>query len=309
MARRIACVFGGSGFIGRHLVLRLVAQGWTVRVGVKDPESAAFLKPMGTAGQVIPIAADITEPATIAPLVADAEAVVNLVGILFERGRRTFQRVHVEGAQNVARSAAAAGVDRLIHLSAIGASRDSEAAYARSKAVGEEAVAEAFPGAAILRPSVVFGPEDQFFNKFAEMARIAPALPVFPTRFQPVYVGDVADAVIHALGNPQTAGKIYELGGPRVMSFKDIMAFVLQHTRRRRFLVPVPLMLAALEASVLQYLPTPPLTPDQVKLLATDNVVAASAATLADLGIEPTAVEAVVPSYLKRFRDSAHQAD
>jgi uncharacterized protein YbjT (DUF2867 family) len=308
MTRRVATVFGGSGFVGRHIVKRLAAQGWIVRVGVRDPEGAAFLKPMGEAGQIVPVRADITDADTVAPLVANATAVINLVGILFERGRRTFQRVHVDGAETVARAARAAGVECFVHMSAIGASLDSTAHYARTKAEGERAVAAAFEGASIHRPSVIFGPEDNFFNQFAGMARFAPALPVFPTRFQPVYVGDVADAFLKTINDASTRGKTYELGGPRVMSFREILQLVLQETRRKRLLIPVPLTLGSLQATLLEILPKPPLTRDQVRLMETDNVVAAGALTLHDLGIEATPVEAIVPGYLSRYRNSAEQS-
>ncbi len=305
MPRRVIAVFGGSGFVGRHLVRRLAAAGWIIRVGVRDPEAAAFLKPMGDVAQIVPVGADINRPATVAPLVAGADAVVNLVGILYEKGERTFQRVHVDGAANVARAAAEAGASRCVHMSALGADPHAEAAYARTKAAGEQAVLAAFPAAGVVRPSVVFGPEDNFFNQFARIARFSPVLPVFETRFQPVWVGDVADAMMQLLADPATDGKTYELGGPRVVSFREIMEIVMRETGRRRLLVPLPLNVARIEAAVMELLPTPPLTRDQVKLLARDNVVSPGALTLADLGISPTAIEAVVPAYLRDFRPPA----
>lgn len=307
MAERVITVFGGSGFIGRHLIRRLAAAGWIVRAGVRDVEAAAFLKPMGEAGQIVPLACDITQAETVARAVDGAEAAVNLVGILYERGQRTFQRVHVEGAANVAKAARAAGVCRLIHVSAIGADPDSPAEYGRTKAAGEEAVRAAFPEATVLRPSVVFGPEDDFFNRFASLARVLPALPVFDVRFQPVYVGDVADAIVAALADPSTAGKTYELGGPRPIAFRELMQIVLRETGRSRWLLPLPLAVAEIEAIFLELLPTPPLTRDQVKLLGRDNVVTPGALTLADLGITPTAIEAIVPTYLRRFRPPGAQ--
>jgi NADH dehydrogenase len=273
-----------------------------VRVAVRDPVGAAFLQPLGDAGQIVPVAADVTKPATVEAAVRDADAVINLVGILYERGRRTFQRVHVDGAGNVARAAAAAGAKRLVQLSAIGADADSPAAYGRTKMAGEKAVKGAFPGATIVRPSVVFGPEDDFFNRFASMARFLPALPVFATSFQPVYVGDVADAVNKIIDDPATAGLTYELGGPRVIGFRELMELVLSETRRRRLLLPIPLAIAEIEAWFLEKLPVPPLTRDQVKLLESDNVVSAKALTFKDLGIEPTAVEAILPTYLHQYR-------
>ncbi len=325
MADRSVTVFGGAGFIGRYLVKRLAAKGDRVRVALRHPDRAAFLKPMGEVGQIVPVQANIRDDRSVAAAVAGADAVVNLVGILFERGRQTFDAVHREGAARTARAAAEAGAGRFVQMSALGASPNASSAYARSKAAGEVAAAEAFPGAVIVRPSVVFGPEDDFFNRFASLARFTPVLPVFGawpprlhlsgpggpriamfagggTRFQPVYVGDVAEAFSRILDDPATAGQAYELGGPRVYSFKELMELMLVEIRRRRLLVPLPFWVAALQAAVLQWLPVPPLTPDQVRLLRYDNVVHREALKLEDLGIAPTAVEVVVPSYLDRYR-------
>ena len=306
MERRVVTVFGGSGFIGRCLVQKLAAEGWIVRVAVRRPGPAAFLRMFGDPGQVVPVAADVADRPSVASAVAGAEAVINLVGILFSSGRRfTFQKVHVEGAANVAQAAREAGVARLVHMSAIGADPDSPAEYARTKAGGEQAVLQTFPGASIVRPSIVFGPEDAFFNKFAGMTRISPILPVFETKFQPVYVGDVADAFLRILADPSTSGKTYELGGPRVVSFRECMELMLREIRRDRMLLPLPLGLAEVQGWFLEKLPTPPLTRDQVKLLSRDNVVSPGALTLNDLGIEPTDLEAVLPTYLDRFRPQA----
>jgi NADH dehydrogenase len=307
MDRRVATVFGGSGFIGRHLVNRLAVDGWVVRVPTRDPEAALFLKTFGDPGQVNPVAVDVTARDMVDAAVTDADVVINLVGILYERGRRTFQRMHVDVAKNAAEAAKAAGAKRLVHISAIGASTDSEAAYARTKAAGEAAVMGAFPGASIVRPSVVFGPEDDFFNRFASMARFLPVLPVFDTAFQPVYVVDVAEAVAAILDRPDTAGKTYELGGPRVISFREVMELVLSETDRRRVLLPMPLSVASIEALFLELLPVPPLTRDQVKLLKVPNVVSADALTFKDLAIEPTAVEAILPTYMRQYRPNARQ--
>jgi NADH dehydrogenase len=307
MERRIVTVFGGSGFVGRYVVRRMATDNWIVRVAVRDPEKAQFLKVAGDPGQVVPLAAEVTDAASVARATDGVGAVVNLVGILYERGRRTFQRIHVEGAANVARAAHAAGVERLVQMSAIGADADSPAAYGRTKAAGEQAAAEAFAGATVLRPSVVFGPEDDFLNRFAQMARIMPVLPVFPTRFQPVWVGDVAEAVARVFADPTTAGNTYELGGPQVMSFEELMRLMLREIHRRRWLLPLPLGLAEVQAWFLEKLPVPPLTRDQLKLLERDNVVAAGALTLADLGITPTAMEAVLPTYLSRYRPQVKQ--
>jgi NADH dehydrogenase len=332
MARRIVTVFGGSGFIGRHVVKRLAAAGATVRVAVRDTEAALFLKPMGDVGQIVLVPCDATDPALAARALEGADGAVNLVGILSEWGRRTFRRFHVEAAANVARAAAAAGVKSLVHVSALGADKDSPAAYARTKAEGEAAVRAAFPGAVILRPSVVFGPEDDFFNRFARLALMSPALPIFGcptwpkvtlfpegdliridpygaggTRFQPVYVGDVAEAVTRSLDDPATAGRTYELGGPRVYSFKGIMDLLLAQIGRRRLIVPLPFALARVQAWFLEKWPQPLLTRDQVRLLEKDNVVSPGAAGLEELGIAPTAAEAILPTYLGRYRPRLRQ--
>lgn len=302
MERRVVTVFGGSGFIGRHLVRRLAADGCIVRVLVRNPERAAFLKMYGEPGQIVPMYGDVADAASVAGAATESFAVINLVGILYEKGRRNFQRIHVEGAANVARASADAGADRLVHMSAIGADPASPAEYGRTKAAGERAVRAAFPRATIIRPSVVFGPEDDFFNRFASLARFSPALPVFKTRFQPVYVGDVADAFMAVLADPETAGKVYELGGPRVIGFRELMQIMLREIGRKRALVPLPLSIAQLEAVFLEMLPVPPLTRDQVKLLGRDNIVDPGALSFKDLGIQPTGVEAVLPTYLSRFR-------
>ncbi|MFN3076303.1 MAG: complex I NDUFA9 subunit family protein [Alphaproteobacteria bacterium] len=305
-------VFGGSGFVGRHLVRRLAAAGAVVRVAVRDPEAASFLMPMGDVGQVTPRLATITDDASVRKAVEGADQVVNLVGILYERGARTFQAMHVDAAARVARACAAAGGKRLAHVSALGADAQSPSAYARSKADGEKEVLAAFPQATILRPSVIFGPEDDFFNRFATLARISPVLPVFTddllraagSKFQPVYVGDVAEAILKTLNEEggKHAGKTYELGGPRVYTLREIMELVLATVRRRRAIVPMPFWLGRLQASVLQFLPKPPLTPDQVVLLAKDNVLTGTYPGLTELGITPETAEVILPLYLSRYR-------
>ncbi len=305
MTRGLITVFGGSGFLGRYVVSRLAKQGWTIRVAVRRPSAAMFLKPLGDVGQITPIRAPIQDPMAIREAVQGARAAVNLVGILYEKGERSFAAVHARGAHSIASAAAEAGVERLLHVSAIGAELHAEAEYARSKGAGEAAVKTAFPTATILRPSVVFGPEDDFFNRFAVMARLSPALPLIGgghTKFQPVYVGDVAQAVAKCLVNSATAGKTYELGGPRVYSFKDLMELLLAEIGRKRLLVPLPFALAELQAAALELLPVPPLTRDQVKLLRRENVVSPGALTLSDLGIAPTAAESILPMYLDRYR-------
>lgn len=303
-ARRVT-VFGGSGFVGRHVVRRLAARGDVVRVAVRDPVAAAFLKPMGNVGQVVPMRVDIADAGAVAEALRGADAAINLVGILRETGRQRFDAVQGEGAERLAAAARAAGVARFVQVSAIGADAASDSAYARSKAAGEAGVRRHYPDAPILRPSVVFGPEDDFFNRFAQLAQLAPAVPLVGgghTRFQPVYVGDVADAVLRVLDSPEASGRIYELGGPRTMTFREVIEFVLAQTGRRPALVNLPFGVASILAAIMEKLPAPQLTRDQVRLLRRDNVVSEGAPGLRELGIEPTPVEAVVPGYLEIYR-------
>jgi uncharacterized protein YbjT (DUF2867 family) len=302
--RRVAAVFGGSGFIGRYVVKRLAQQGYVVRVAVRDPEAALFLKPMGAVGQIVPLYASVASEGAVHRSVAGAEVVVNLVGALTESRTASFQAVHTEGSERIARMAAANGVSRLIQISAIGADPDSPSRYASTKGKAEQAVLAAFPNTTILRPSLVFGPEDKFFNRFAEIGRLAPCMPVISgdTRMQPVYVCDVADAVMAALASSATQGKTYELGGPRVWTFREILAYILKQIRRDKKLLDIPMGIARLQASILQYVPGKPLTPDQLLMLSKDNVVSPGALGLADLGISPTPVELIVPAYLSRYQ-------
>jgi NADH dehydrogenase len=302
--RNVATVFGGSGFIGRNVVQRLARQGYVIRAAVRDTEAAIVLKPMGAVGQVVPLRAPVSNPDAVARAVEGARVVVNLVGILAERRPGDFHRVMGEGAGNVARAAAAAGAAALVHVSAIGADPASPSLYGRAKAEGEASVRAAFPAATVLRPSVVFGPEDQFFNRIAGMARMLPVVPVIAggTRLQPVYVGDVADAVMAALALPAASGKTFELGGPQVFTFRELLEWVLVAIRRHRRLIEVPPGLARLQAGLLERVPGKPLTRDQLLMLSRDNVVAAGVPGLADLGIVPTPVDLVVPGYLRRFR-------
>jgi uncharacterized protein YbjT (DUF2867 family) len=302
--RRVATVFGGSGFIGRYVVKRLAQQGYIVRVAVRDPEAALFLKPMGAVGQVVPLYASVTNEPTVHRAIAGADAVINLVGVLAESAKASFQAVHADGAERIARIAAATGADRLVQISAIGADPNSPSRYGATKAQGEQAVLTAFPGATILRPSLVFGLEDKFFNRFAEIGRLLPFMPVIAgeTKMQPVYVCDVADAVMAALVQPDAQGKVFELGGPRVWTFREILAFILKQTRRSRKLIDIPIGVARFQASVLQHVPGKPLTPDQLLMLEKDNVVSPGALGLTDLGITPTPVELIVPAYLARFQ-------
>src|SRR5271163_5207316 len=305
MRSRRTAVLGGSGFIGRYVVKRLAARGDVVPVGCRNAEGAKFLRPMGDVGQVEPLSVAVDDEVVLPAFLAGSGALVNCVGILRESGSQTFERAHHTGPAALARIARDAGVERFVHISAIGAELRSASAYARTKAAGEAAVRDAFPTVTILRPSVVFGPEDQFFNRFAAMATISPVLPLIgggKTRFQPVYVGDVADAVLKCLDDPTTAGRTYELGGPKVYTFRELIELMLGEIRRKRLLVDLPFGLAAIQARLMSLLPNPPLTPDQVELLKRDNVVSSGALTLAALGITPTAVEGVLPSYLDRFR-------
>ncbi|MDA1090906.1 MAG: complex I NDUFA9 subunit family protein [Proteobacteria bacterium] len=332
MERRVFTVFGGSGFLGRHLVQRLAASGAHVRVCVRDIEAASFVKVFGDAGQIVPWSADITKPDQVAAAVDGADVVINLVGILFEGFGRTFQGIHVDGAGHVA-AAAKAAAERLIHVSAIGADAHSPALYGRTKAAGEVAVLSAFPEATIVRPSIVFGPEDNFFNLFAGLARLTWVMPVFGcplepefklfpkngfieidlygdggTRLQPVFVGDVAEAIMTIVRQPKAAGMTYELGGPTVYSFKEVIDLLLEITNRKRFLAPIPFGLAKFAAWFLEFWPKPILTRDQVDLLKRDNVVTGDKPGFQELGIAPVAAEAVLPTYLHRFRVPARQA-
>lgn len=301
MSFRQVTVFGGSGFLGRYVVQRLARSGARVAVAVRHTDAADFVRIFGAVGQVMPVPCDVTIPESVAAALNGSEAAVNLVGILQESGRRQrFDGVHHKGAQVVATAARDAGLKRLVHVSAIGADPKSPSTYARTKGLGEEAVRAAFPEATILRPSIVFGPEDDFFNRFARLARIAPALPLFgcgKTRFQPVYVADVADAVMAVLDDKTARGRTYELGGPEVMSFERILKTILAETNRRRCLIRLPFWVADVVGTL-----TPMLTRDQARLLRLDNVAAAGVPGLKELGVAPTALELVLPTYLDKYR-------
>jgi uncharacterized protein YbjT (DUF2867 family) len=305
MRSRRTAVLGGSGFIGRYIVKRLAARGDVIAVGCRNAEEAKFLKPMGDVGQIVPLNMAIGDERLLPAFLAGNDALVNCVGILRERGPQTFELVHHTGPARLARLAREAGIRRLVHLSAIGADSRSPSAYARTKAAGEQALRDAFPTVTILRPSVVFGPEDQFFNRFAAMAMVSPVLPLIgggETRFQPVYVGDVADAVVRCLEDPTTASRVYELGGPKTYMMRELFELLLDEIHRKRWFIDIPFGLAAGQARLMSVLPNPPLTPDQVELLKRDNVVSSGAMTLASLGISPTPAEIILPSYLERFR-------
>jgi NADH dehydrogenase len=309
---RLVTVFGGSGFVGRHTVRALAKRGWRIRAAVRRPDLAGHLQPMGNVGQIQAVQANLRYPVSVARAVAGADAAVNAVGILAPVGHQTFEEVHVEGAHAVAVACREAGVKTLVHLSAIGADAGSSSSYAASKAKGEAHVLEAMPSAVILRPSVIFGPEDELFNRFAAMARRSPALPAVgggTTRFQPVYVADVASAVAAVLEGAAKGGTVYELGGPEIVSLREILERVASYTGRNAKPFPIPFIAAKVLSLATTLLPGAlrPITYDQVKLLERDNVVSdaakAEGRTLAGLGIaHPTAIEAVVPAYLERFR-------
>jgi NADH dehydrogenase len=306
---KLVVVFGCSGFVGRHVVRALAKRGYRVRAACRRPDLAGHLQPLGNVGQIQPVQANLRVRWSVDHAVRDADHVVNLVGILHESGRQTFSAVHEFGARAVAEAARAVGAG-LTHVSALGADLNAESAYASSKARGERAVLETIPGAVIYRPSINFGPEDGFFNRFAAMARVSPVLPLIgggETKFQPVYVGDVAEAIARSVDGKIAGGKAYELGGPQVLSFRQCMEELLFVIDRKRMLVPVPWWLADLQASILQLLPKPLLTRDQVMQLREHNIVSEKAEkegrTLAGLGIAaPQAIGAILPSYLWRFR-------
>ncbi len=308
---RIATVFGGSGFVGRYITWRLARDGWRVKVAVRRPHEAGFVRTYGTPGQVEPVLANVRHEGSVKEAIGAASAVINCVGILVESGRQKFPAIHARGAGIIAGHARALGVERLVQISAIGADPDSRSAYARSKAAGEQAVLDAFPSATILRPSVVFGNEDQFLNKFAAMARMAPIVPLVGAhaRFQPVYVDDVARGAVVAVSGAGHDG-IYELGGPDVMTFESIIAMMLHAIRRRRLILNLPFWMARLMATKLDILQRVSghlfvnaiLTRDQVTMLQSDTIVDPGAPGFAALGIEPKAMDGIVDGYLSRFR-------
>ena len=306
MQQEIITIIGGTGFLGRHIVRQLAKAGYTLRVIARNPSApdAQALKTCGDVGQIVLTSGNLTNPQSLVGKIEDSYAVINLVGILFESGSQRFARLHAQGAEKLAQMAASAGVPRFIHMSALGVDKAHGSSYANSKMLGEKAVLAAFNNATILRPSVVFGAEDNFFNQFASMASLLPFLPVIgggATKLQPIYAGDVARAVEVCLANPATAGRIFELGGAKVYSFRELLAYILQVTHKKRALINLPFGLAAAIGSVVQHLPSPKLTRDQVRLLKYDNVVSDDALKLRDLGITPTTVESVVPQYLARF--------
>ena len=315
---KLVTIYGGSGFVGRYIARRMAKAGWRVRVAVRRPNEALFVKPYGVVGQVEPVLCNIRDDASVHAAMLGADAVVNCVGILAESGKNTFEAVQSEGAERVARLAAQEGIDTLVHISAIGASEDSESEYQRAKADGEAGILEHMPNAVILRPSIVFGPEDEFFNRFASMTRLGPILPVVgaETKFQPVYVDDVAKAACMAIEGSAVPG-IYELGGPDVNSFRELMTQMLSVIRRRRLVLNIPFFAASImggffdlvQAISFGLIPNKMVTKDQVLNLKSDNVVSSAAKTFEDLGITPVSLEAVLPDYLWRFRPSGQYSE
>ncbi len=314
MAGKVVTVFGASGFVGRHVVRELASRGWRVRAAVRRPHLAQFLQPLGVVGQIQLTQANVRYRPSVAEAVEGADAVVNLVGILAEEGQQSFEGVQAAGARNVAEMAAKAGIDQVVHVSAVGADAESESEYARTKADGENAFREHCPHATILRPSIIFGPQDDFFNRFAAMSRTSPFLPLIgggKTKFQPIYVDDVADSVAKVLSEPSLGGRTYELGGPEVKTFKELLQLMLRIIGRRRALIPVPFPIATAmgqvgdAVSVLPFVKAP-ITADQVVLLKQDNIVGISGeeniGTIEDLGVRPETLEGVLPTYLVRFR-------
>nr|MEA2797319.1 hypothetical protein [Phenylobacterium sp.] len=313
--QNLVTVFGGSGFIGAQAVRQLAKAGWRIRVAVRNPAAAYAMRLHGDVGQIDIVQANIRNEPSLRRALSGATAVVNLVAVAYESGRQGFQALHVMGAQNVAAAAKAERVTRVVHMSALGADPASESKYARTKAEGEAAVRAIYPDAVVARPSVVFGPEDNFFNRFAAMAQVSPVLPLIGgghTRFQPVFVGDVGKALARMVAAPEAAGQTYELGGPAVFTFRRLMELMLAEIDKRRFLAPIPWPVAGLMGAagdLASALIAPPITSDQVKLLKVDNVVSGAYPGLVELGITPTTLEAVLPSYLYRYRKGGQYAD
>jgi NADH dehydrogenase len=303
---RQVTVFGGTGFIGRYVVRALAARGLRIRVAVRRPELAEFTRVSGDVGQVMAVQANLRFPASVAAAVAGSDAVVNAVGIPYERGRQRYKAVHADGARHIAEASVKAGAQRLIHISGIGAQQPRTGnAFVESKAQAEHEMNRAFPSVTILRPSVVFGAEDKFFNRLAAAAQLAPFMPVFGdglAKFQPVYVGDVADAVACTVVNKATAFGAYELGGPRTYTYRELVELTLRITHRQRRLISLPVWPVKIGAYFAEFLPVPPITRDQVDLMIRDNITQPGRPGLADLGIAPHTAEAILPMYLDRYR-------
>lgn len=307
MKDRVITIFGGSGFVGSHVVKHLAPSGALINVVSRRPGRADYLKTAGQVGQISLIYTDITNEELTRSLIASSDVVINLVGLLFEKGSQRFSAVHAQAAEHIAKCCTEYNVSRLIHMSALGVDDNGHSLYARTKFNGEKAVLKAFPAATIMRPSIIFGPEDNFFNQFAQMASFLPFLPAIgggTTKFQPVYVGDVATAVAEILKRPETQGQIIEMGGPKVYSFHELLSYMLSLTKQQAWLVPVPMPIASFIGALAELLPTPPLTRDQVKLLRHDNILCNNKEGvwhLKDLDIHPASIEAILPSYMHRF--------
>jgi len=313
MARnyKTATVFGGTGFVGTQIVSELAKRDIIVKVATRVPERAYFLKPCGAVGQVVPVQCNYNDEASIAAAIKGSDYVVNCIGVLFEKGKQTFERAHVDIPSAIARASKNEGVESFVHISALAVERGTSQ-YAKSKTAGEEAVLKAYPSASILRPSVIFGEDDEFFNMFAGMAKVLPALPLIgggETKFQPVFVGDVADAAIAALTDDEAQGKIYELGGPETLSFEEIYKRLFSYTGQSPILFPLPYGMAKFQAFFMGLLPKPPLTRDQVESLKTDNVMNEGALGLQDLGVTATALDLILPKYLIRYRRGGRFGD
>jgi len=310
--QKIVTVFGGTGFIGRNLVGELARAGYTVKVATRVPESAYFLKPVGSVGQIVPVHCDYSAPKSIKSAVEGAVAVVNCIGILFEKKKGQFAKTHTDLPAAIAKACAKEGVERFVHISALGID-ECTSQYAATKLAGEKAVMKNFPAATILRPSIIFGEDDNFFNMFAKLAQILPALPLIgggKTRFQPVFVGDVVDAIMIGVNKASAQGKIYALGGPDVQSFKDIYITMFEYTKRPRALIPLPFCVAKSEAFLMELvMPMPLLTRDQVEALKSDSVVKEGDLTFKDLEISPTPMSMILPEYLSRYRKGGRFAD
>ena len=313
--QNLVTVFGGSGFVGTQAVRYLAKAGWRIRVAVRNPNMAYRMRLLGDVGQIDVVQANLRNTPSLERALDGATVALNLVGLLYETGRQGFQAIHVMGARNVAEAARAQGVGRFVQMSALGADHDSASRYGRTKAEAEACVREIYPDAVIVRPSIVFGQGDGFFNRFAAMAQISPVLPLIgggTTRFQPVYVGDVGQALARMVTDPETAGQTYELGGPETFTFRALMEKLLAETGQRRFLAPIPFPVASLMGKVAQlsaFLIPPPVTADQVELLKTDNVVSGQYPGLTDLGVTPATLDAILPTYLYRYRKGGQYAD
>jgi NADH dehydrogenase len=306
--QKIATIFGGTGFLGRQIVRELAMAGYTVKVATRRQERAYFLKTCGVVGQIVPFECNYSDPGSIEAAIKGSSCVVNTIGILTQSKRASFQNAHVDLPANIAKECKKEGVSKFVHISALGVDK-ARSKYAVSKLEGEEAVRKNFPDATILRPSLIFGPEDNFFNMFAEMARYLPVLPLIgggKTRFQPVYVGDVAAAVMKAIENESAQGKIYELGGEEIVTFKEIMEKLFYYTERPRYLIPVPWMIAKIQAWFMGILPSPPITVDQVESLKTDSILSKDALNLRDLDVAPTSMALILPCYLERYCSGGH---